>query len=81
MEWLVTYELELGGALVPPGGGQDFCVQWDFAAAMDDPGWTAEILKGALKGKTYKCRLANLDAQVGPRGGSSERGGRSARAA
>ena len=43
-------------------GGQDFRVQWDFSAAMEDPGWIAEILKGPLKGKTFKCRLANLDA-------------------
>ena len=29
---------------------------------MEDPGWIAEILKGPLTGKTFKCRLANLDA-------------------
>ena len=43
------------------GGGQDFRLRWDFAA-VDDPGWTAEILKGALAGKTFTCKLANLDA-------------------
>ena len=78
VEWLITYvakELELGGvALVPPAGGgdaapaavaaggRDFRVQWDFFAAREDPGWIAEILKGPLKGKTFKCRIANLDA-------------------
>ena len=94
VEWLVTYvaeELELGGVSLVPlsasstsakaGGGQDFRAQWDFAAVYD-PGWTAEILTGALKGTTVKCKLANLDADKwGQRGGSSERGGRSARAA
>ena len=54
-----------GGDAAPAAvaaGGRDFRVQWDFFAAMEDPGWIAEILKGPLTGKTFKCRLANLDA-------------------
>ena len=54
-----------GGDAAPAAvaaGGRDFRVQWDFFAAREDPGWIAEILKGPLTGKTFKCRLANLDA-------------------
>ena len=50
-----------GGDAAVAGDRQDFRLRWDFAA-VDDPGWTAEILKGALAGKTFTCKLANLDA-------------------
>ena len=49
-----------GGDAAVAGGRQDFRLRWDFAA-VGDPGWTADILKGALAGKTFTCKLANLD--------------------